>query len=48
MKLTKRYHLQGEIWLMNHAGRWLLPVPKVSFVAKAGGDICLVGAYNPE
>jgi hypothetical protein len=33
--------------------RWMNPVsgktePKVSFVAKTGGDICLVGAYNPE
>jgi cytochrome c len=33
--------------------RWLNPVsgktePKISFVAKAGDDVCLVGAYNPE
>jgi hypothetical protein len=33
--------------------RWMNPVsgktePKVGFVAKAGGDICVVGAYSPE
>jgi signal transduction histidine kinase len=33
--------------------QWLNPVsgqiePKVSFVQKAGNDLCLVGAYNPE
>lgn len=32
--------------------RWLNPLsrktePKVSFVQKAGDDVCLVGAYNP-
>jgi cytochrome c len=33
--------------------RWLNPVsgktePKVSFVQKAGDDVCLVGAYTPQ